>query len=156
MGLSGTSKPKLKVIDLTSSSTVAHGATGNYLVQPDEGHIWKFKQIMMFIPDPVGSTAGTHSITLAPNLVADKTSNGQNYFFYISSDTGTAIIMGCNEKTMGTSARPSATTDQHLQILSLIVNHEHPLVFKYRNNTDTDQTSDIEIILWVEETIEMV
>ena len=144
-------RSKLKVVDLTSTVTVGHGATGSYAVKPDVGCLWKVKNLYVCIPDPSGSSSGAHALNIGPKNSVDTVSSGQNYLMYASSNFGTAIMMGYNQITEATTKKPSASSDQMTIIETMIASHDHPLNIVYNNNTDVDQAADIEIVLWVEE-----
>lgn len=138
---------KLIQIDLTTTDTVASGGTESILdLDTPAGFIDKIVDVRVNIPDPVGSTAGSHNLKIYHDGIAGADPN--NYLISIASNTGTDIAIK-NLQLVGNTELPSNARDQFflLALQDLFwSSNSYPVRFRYYNNTDANQTGSRVII----------
>jgi hypothetical protein len=147
MGYTVDNNFKLKLIDLTNDDSVASGGGINTQnLRPNQGYIYQIIGIEGNHPDPVGSTAGTHSLAI-------RRDDGTNFFniAFISANTGTDIEIQRNG-FIGTAETPSNITEQYdLIYKTLFCNYTNYISFRYTNSTDVNQTGTRTLKIWVKE-----
>ena len=131
-----------------STQVNSGGATKDVSLTPDAGYIYQIIHISIDIPDAVGSTAGTHTLACYIDTVATRQT-----MFFLSSNTGVDILGGYGGAFTATSETPSGAAQQ-LEYIDggiLFCSNSIPLVFRYTNNLDANQTGNRAIKLWVKE-----
>ena len=137
-----------KIIDLTDDSTVNTSTTNDQTIQPPNGLMYLPTTLYIYIPDPSGSSSGTHGLYLAYD-VTDITRTG---IWKIVSNTGNSIgtyygaFNGDNES-------PSTSADQQRAISGICHNwitYDRPVTLRYTNDTDVNQTGTRKVIIGLE------
>ena len=124
--------------DLTTTATVAHGpTTENTLFTPEVGKIYRIVHIAAYVPDPAGSSSGTHQLlTYLTNTTSD-----EHLIFYVLANTGVHIYYGRYHDGGGTTILPAGICEfQDLMHGNVWISSNYPLKFAYTNSTDVDQT----------------
>jgi len=137
---------KIKKIDLSSSATVGHPASETQTLQPAAGKIYQVIEIYANLPDPAGSSAGTH-------YIHGKYQNITGSMIYISSGFGNDITIDQNGFTGSGTERPSGNSEQFLVPRGgmIICSNSQPFDFVYTNSTDVDQTGTRTLEILVKE-----
>lgn len=145
MAVTKNNGSKLKLIDLSTNDTVASGGgTDDVLLQPSSGYIYRVNNIYLLIPDPSGSTSGTHQVFV-------RTEGGETYFAKIKSATGGNVAINYLAFEGDIEERPTGATEQLAIIQNLIASNDFPLEFAYTNSTDANQTGNRQLNILVEE-----
>ena len=141
---------KIHRVTLTSTAQVNAGTDVTAQLQPSVGRCYKIIDIYGSWPDPVGSTAGTHTVEIGYN--------GQTgYIIYLSAGTGNNITIDQNYMTASGTERPSSNGDQFLVVHDLLyASNTYPLDIKYSNSTDANQTGSRKLEFIVKEYIELI
>lgn len=128
---------KLELIDLSDDTQVnSGGGTDTEPLQPPVGKIYEVCGLMIDIPDPVGSSANAHTLYVAFGNETDT----KAYVVSASSNTGSAITHAGRYGFIATTVAPSAIANQFAEIHGLIATNALPVLFKYTNSTDANQT----------------
>lgn len=142
---------KLKLIDLSDNTTVAHAPTSNtQTLQPASGKIYEIIKIFIYIPDPAGSAAGTHE------LIMHHTTDGSSVYgtFLLRATTGNSLGTYYSAFTADSAEAPGEAITQG-QILNgfgdILCSYTYPIYFKYTNSTDVDQSGTRVIKVLVKE-----
>jgi len=139
---------KLKVIDLSDDTQVNSGSASNtQTLIPPEGYIYEVVALKIIIPDPVGSTSGSHTL--------DIHISGVDQVLYCSSTSGTSIYYKMSEGWGGTSKKPAFPYSVTF-LETIVLNHDIPLTFVYINGTDANQVGTRTIKVLVKEIPERV
>jgi len=127
----------LKYLDLTTTDAVAASADDNIEITPPDGQIYELIDLSVNIPDPAGSSAGTHTLTIA-TLGIFSTLNGK---LSGKSTTGNYIKMGDYYGiTADNSELPSDTSDQLNWFNGKIwASPSYTMKIRYSNDTDVQQ-----------------
>jgi len=131
---------KLVLENLSDNTTVAHAPTTDVqTLQPESGKVWELIKIWIYIPDPVGSSAGSHKIT----AYYDSSYVSQSGIFSMTSNTGSAILTAWMAFSC-TTALPSASTLTYYITNGwhFYCSNDNPIYFAYTNSTDVDQTGN--------------
>ena len=145
-------KYKFKLVDLTDNTQVnSGGATNTQALRPADGKIYEVVHMYVYIPDAVGSTAGTHKIECAYNDESDASGN-----FLIQGNTGTAYIGITCAGFVGDAEQPAGLPTQFDRIKSLTASYDYYINFKYTNSLDANQTGTRRIEIWVKEFDEVI
>lgn len=147
MGIAFQPYFKLKLIDLSDATQVNSGGANNEQnLQPDSGKVYQIVGMEYTAANPVGSTAGTHQLTIRRN-------NGSATYDLgvIISNTGSDIKINRNGFD-GTSESPTAIAQQY-DIMNRFIYCDNTdyITFRYINSTDANQTGTRTLKLWVKE-----
>jgi hypothetical protein len=142
---------KLKQIDLTDNTTVAHAPSSNtQTLQPPAGKIYEIVRIFYLAGDPAGSSAGTHSLT----VTYDTTYTTYFGILYMSSTTGNDLATYFSLLVGNSAEAPASDTIQaqlNNGVGQLLASHDYPISFIYTNSTDVDQTGTRRLVILVKE-----
>lgn len=138
---------KLDVVNLTDDTTVTHAPTSiENILTPPVGKVYIIRNIFYNAPAPVGDSAGTHELELLQTYVTTgrrilKTKGNHSTTLNINVD-----IVGDVEEI------PGVVREQNLLIKNgqIFASNSYPLVFKYTNSTDADQTGSRALEVLVE------
>ncbi len=140
---------KLLMLDLSKDNTViAATGTDTTIIQPSKGFVYELINISVDIPDPVGSTSGTHNLNITPTNFTDS----NTAYIRITSNTGSTIRINRTGFT-GTAEYPSDATDQYRLMYDgkITASYDEPVDIIYNNVTDAAQSGTrlIEILVKV-------
>lgn len=140
--------PKLDVIDLSDATSIAAAGTDTQTLQPPSGKIYIVRNFQYNALDPAGSGAGTHELVVF-NGIAQTV---QNRSARIAATFGNPIEVGFANGFVGDSSEsPSTQTEQRfICTAGLRCNHNYPIEFLYKNNTDVAQAGTRTLKLLVE------
>jgi len=126
----------LKMIDLSDDTTVASGGgSDTQTLQPPQGQIYKIIELSVDIPDPVGSSANYHRLSIGYQNFTDS-----NDIIFIQGNFGTDIRI-YNGGLGGDVVYPADDNNQlPLKRTMIYASYTEPLDFVYTNNTDVNQT----------------
>jgi len=138
----------IKLLDHSTSATVAAAATEDTTIQAPKGQCYRINRISFEIPDPAGSSSGSHTLYLLYNL----TDRPQEGLIGAAGNFGTSIttsygIMSASDES------PSGNAEQNRVIMGLSRNwitSTIPLYWRYVNGTDVSQTGSRLLKLLVE------
>lgn len=144
MGMSRNPSFGLEVIDLATTSSVAHtGGTDTVSLTPPAGVIYEV--VDMWLNIPAVGTAGTHEV-----LMGFIDLNAFHILLFGKSNFGSSITF--TQRLIGTAdsnKTPSANADQQNNSTRIFCSSDHTLDFKYTNNTDVNQTGNRDIKILV-------
>ncbi len=138
---------KLRLIDLSDDTTIAHAPTSlTVQAKPAPGRVWHIVDFFYYGPDPAGSAAGAHKIEIRNTGVSPTC-----YNFRLSSNSGTDIYISHVTLT-GTAGAPStAPAASNALQRGLYASNSLPLDITYTNSTDVDQSGTRQCYLVVKE-----
>lgn len=139
---------KLKLIDLSTSATVASGGGSDTIaLQPNSGYIYQVINCIIVVP-AVG-TANTHLIEIRTGL---GTSGNYDQLYAKSTFAAEINIGRYGTVTANDTELPSGDAAQQNIILGgLWGNYDYPIDIKYTNSTDVNQTGTRTYIFLVKE-----
>jgi len=127
------------IINLSNDDTVTSGNDNDQTLQPPQGFIYQVVGITYHAPDPVGSGAGTHQLEVyhADMGLATVYFDG----FRVIGNTGSGVFIH-KVGLQGDNDEKPANDNQQFPLLYqwLYASYDHPLTFKYTNDTDVSQT----------------
>lgn len=132
------------MVDLTTDDTVVASGSDDINLQPLDGQSYKIFKFNIYILDPVGSTAGTHSI----NMFYDDTNvytRTATAFCYIRATTGNNVFTNYTAFNGDSSELPSSATIQsqmNMGSYEIWSTYDDPIIIRYNNDTDVSQTGD--------------
>jgi len=147
MGFALTNNTRLKLVDLSDDTTVADGATNTQTLQPNNGEMYKVKNI--WYQAPANANAGNHELYIkqqnAPNL------NGVEYYALVRSDDASTVAIGRGGFYGDVAEDPADAIDQYAVMHDVIIaTYDQPVDFIYENNTGINQTGTRKLYLLVE------
>lgn len=150
MGISHPQLIGVKQIDLSDDTSVAALASLNNTLTPPAGQFYKVRFIQISLPDPAGSSNGSHSLTCGYST----TGAAPERFFYLVSGFGNTITTNCCSFVASTTENPSNAREQFILlsgVSNILVTPDNPLIFRYTNATDVaqDQTREIKVMVEV-------
>lgn len=131
-------------LDLSTDATVAAGTWESNEIKPPAGYIYKLNKIMLFAPDPDGSTTGTHKYLLG------ETTSQIRAFFLWESNTGSLIRTwsGAIECDTPTPADETAQYNIMNGVSEMYATESYPLYLNYGNSTDANQSESRTMIIY--------
>jgi len=129
-----------QVADIVSA-TVGTGTVEEKTITPAIDEIWILKQLGFYVATPAGSASGTHEIRLTY-----LTGSPSSYILYlIRADHAQPITTYKNGLPYSTTTVEIPDTHQGiLELIAgdmLVATSDNPLIFRYENDTDVDQTN---------------
>lgn len=135
-------KKKIVFVDASSNTTVAAGANETITIQPPEGKIWKIRQAKLKVAPPAGATSGNHRLKVG-------TYTHDTYAIYGSSPYDSYLSFLSGEWESASAKFPSNSDGARLS--NIVFSYDCPLIIRYENDTDVEQTNARTIKLVVEE-----
>lgn len=126
-------KKKIVYVDISSSTTVAAGASETIMIQPPEGKIWRLKGIFCDVNPPDGATAGTHSLDMYYSKV------GLTHLV-VTQNYNKALLLRIAPRSYS-SISPSDSAVFTTLVLNTVISNSTTLIIRYKNNTDAEQTN---------------
>jgi hypothetical protein len=142
---------KLKVIDLTNDTTVvATTGTNSQTLQPSANRIYEIVNLYYWVDAPIGDTSGTHELEALWNTT-------RRIWRIVGNHSTTLSI---NEWAFGgdNSEAPSGIDNQYeMQHRGRVwASNSEPVIFKYSNKTDANQTGTRTLEILVKEYMELL
>lgn len=126
------SNRKVKVVDLSTSNTVAAGSEVIMEVKPPENKVWKLIAVHIEIPPVSGATTGTHRVILTTSY--KKWVN----FVKIENNYDQPIKLWGYYVEYGTT--PMSDTVLVASLQNMVTSSQGRMYIHYQNFTDGDQT----------------
>lgn len=128
----------IELIDLSDDTAVAAAGTNTQNLQPAAGKIYEVIEIYANIPDPAGSSSGTHKLEFMFNDGA-----ADRLIAYLAANTGSGLVIQLGEFSGNSAESPAAVTEQWDFIHhTLWATNARPIKIKYTNSTDVQQAQD--------------
>jgi len=137
MGLNRSSTFDIIQVDLTTDATVTHGPTTEQMrLTPPKGFAYQVIAWQIDIPDPAGSSSGTHVLT----CYHSNANAIDNRLFMATGNTGNKINVGRYFQMVADSESPTQNVDQAAILRDACwCTNDFPILFEYENKTDVDQ-----------------
>lgn len=111
-------------------------------ITPPAGEFWRIKHLFINIARPVGSTSGTHEVSIleiGSNTFSDSVVNAKSNF-------GDSIIILRNALFVSSAGKvPASEGDQIRAITNIVASSSAPLRIFYYNGTNVEQTGTLNI-----------
>jgi len=148
MGIVKNNNFKLKHISLTDDTSVIATGTNTQTLTPPTGKIYIIRMIYYHAPDPAGSSAGTHELTIQRIMVTTA-----RRLAFLRSTTGNAIYYNDLVMNADSSEIPTSVQEQFLLNIGglIVASNSYPIQFKYDNDTDVAQAGTRTLEILVEE-----
>jgi len=137
-------KKKIVYVDASSSTTVVAGSSETITVQPPEGKIWRIKDAFLRALSPSSSARGINYFSVGHLSTYWKV-------LHVQSTYNHEIRVRCTVPTEYDEIVPNSESLFSEILRNIKSSYNYPLIIKYFNSTDTDQTEIREIVLWLEE-----
>jgi len=141
MGISQLEFLGIHLESISYTDTIAHGASVSDSVIPPVGQIYQLVNGFLTMVAPAGAASGTHKIEIF-NATSASVGSGDSWIRAISAFGDNILIRG-NVLTGSSSETPTDATDQYKIWELSWYSTDHPLLWKYTNDTDVDNTNNL-------------
>jgi hypothetical protein len=145
VGIDDAIKKKIFKVSFDSSTIVAPGNQETILVQPPKGKIWKVRNIRYYVVRPLNSLSGSHRVSIYDNFY------NLNDNIQISSLYNQNIHLAYGIPVDFNTYNPNDLQAFIKMWERLTATYSKPILIRYDNNTDVDQTNTRYCTLLVEE-----
>ena len=148
MGITYSPYFKVKLLNLTNSTTVASGGgTNTQTLRPSAGFVRSVFDVYGLYP-AIGGASGDHKLEF---ILTDGTNTDE--IIEISGTDGALFYFGGKPGLVGDGEQPSGINQQMMWLTQerIIVSNDYYLEFLYTNNSDTNQTGQRKLYVWVKE-----
>jgi hypothetical protein len=142
MGHEKENRYRLLLLDETESTTVNAGANGDISLQPPDGYIYEVISFKWSIPG-IAASAGNHNVYIYIDLT-------RSFAIATAQNVGTNnIVYNYDNWETAASETPSQVREQFKLPEHIIASNDYPVLFRYANGTDTNQTGSRILILLI-------